>query len=72
MLYQVYLTDLIPEHNFYRLLDQAIDFRFLYKSTKKYYGQEGQELQSISSNTANASILLVPISSTKIGIYKMN
>ena len=23
MLYQVYLTDLIPEHNFYRLLDQG-------------------------------------------------
>jgi transposase len=43
MLYQVYLTDLIAEHNYYRMLDQAIDFRFLYKSTKKYYGAEGQE-----------------------------
>lgn len=43
MLYQVHLTDLIPEHNFYRLLDKSIDFRFLYKSTKQYYGQEGQE-----------------------------
>lgn len=43
MLYQVHLADLIPEHNFYRLLDQSIDFRFLYKATAKYYGDEGQE-----------------------------
>ena len=43
MLYQVHLQDLIPEHNFYRLLDKAIDFRFLYKATQDYYGQEGQE-----------------------------
>lgn len=43
MLYQVHLTDLIPAHNFYRLLDQSIDFRFLYKATAKYYGDEGQE-----------------------------
>ena len=43
MLYQVHLQDLIPEHNYYRLLDKAIDFRFLYKATKDYYGQEGQE-----------------------------
>ncbi|CAH0335216.1 hypothetical protein FVB9288_00849 [Flavobacterium sp. CECT 9288] len=43
MLYQVHLQDLIPEHNFYRLLDTAIDFHFLYKSTAKYYGDEGQE-----------------------------
>jgi transposase len=43
MLYQVHLQDLIPEHNFYRLLDKAIDFRFLYKATKAYYGEEGQE-----------------------------
>ncbi len=43
MLYQVHLQDLIPEHNFYRLLDKAIDFRFLYKATQDYYGDEGQE-----------------------------
>jgi len=43
MLYQVYLQDLIPEQNYYRLLDKAIDFRFLYKATKSYYGEEGQE-----------------------------
>ena len=40
MLYQVYLQDLIPEQNYYRLLDKAIDFRFLYKATKSYYGEE--------------------------------
>ena len=43
MLYQVHLQDLIPEQNYYRLLDKAIDFRFLYKATKPYYGEEGQE-----------------------------
>jgi transposase len=43
MLYQVHLQDLIPEHNFYRLLDNAIDFHFLYKATAQYYGEEGQE-----------------------------
>ena len=43
MLYQVYLQDLIPEDNYYRLLDKAIDFQFLYKATAPYYGQEGQE-----------------------------
>ena len=43
MLYQVHLQDLIPEDNYYRLLDKAIDFGFLYKATKDYYGEEGQE-----------------------------
>jgi transposase len=43
MLYQVHLQDLIPEHNYYRLLEKAIDFHFLYKSTSQYYGAEGQE-----------------------------
>ena len=43
MLYQVHLQDLIPEHNYYRLLDKAIDFHFLYKATAQYYGEEGQE-----------------------------
>ena len=43
MLYQVHLQDLIPEQNFYRLLDKAIDFHFLYKATAQYYGEQGQE-----------------------------
>ena len=43
MLYQVYLQDLVSADNFYRLVDKSIDFRFLYKATKQYYGDEGQE-----------------------------
>lgn len=43
MLYQVHLQDLVSEHNYYRLLDSAIDFRFLYQATASYYGDEGQE-----------------------------
>ena len=41
MLYQVFLQDLVSEDNFYRLVDKSIDFRFLYKATKQYYGDEG-------------------------------
>jgi hypothetical protein len=43
MLYHVHLGNLVPQDNFYRLLDKALDLRFLYKATKKYYGTEGQE-----------------------------
>src|SRR4051812_31862764 len=38
-----YLTDRIPEDNFYRRLREAIDLSWLYKATKKYYGKEGQQ-----------------------------
>jgi transposase len=43
MMYQVYLNDLVPENNFYRLLDKELDLKYLYKATEKYYGLEGQE-----------------------------
>jgi transposase len=43
MLYQVHLGNLVPQDNFYRLLDKALDLRFLYKATEQYYGTEGQE-----------------------------
>ena len=43
MMYQVQLQDLIPEDNFYRILDKAINFHFLYQATAEYYGNEGQE-----------------------------
>ncbi|MGH2665949.1 transposase, partial [Flavobacterium sp.] len=43
MLYQVHLQDLVSEHNYYRMLDSALDFHFLYKATAKYYAEEGQE-----------------------------
>lgn len=38
-----YLTDRVPEDNFYRRLRETIDLRWLYKATKKYYGKEGQQ-----------------------------
>jgi transposase len=35
------LSDRIPSDNFYRRLNQSIDFNFLYPATRKYYGGEG-------------------------------
>lgn len=43
MLYQIHINDLVPLNNFYRLLEKALDLRFLYKATEQYYGVEGQE-----------------------------
>jgi len=37
------LSDRVPEDNFYRRLKKIVDFDFLYKSTEKYYGKEGQK-----------------------------
>src|SRR5574344_2263035 len=39
----VNLLDLVPEDNFYRKLLTELDLHFIYKSTQKYYGTEGQE-----------------------------
>lgn len=36
------LSQRVPHDNFYRRLKEALDLQFLYKSTKKYYGREGQ------------------------------
>lgn len=36
------LSDRVPENNFYRRLNKELDLSFLYKSTEKYYGKEGQ------------------------------
>jgi transposase len=41
--YQVTLEDLVPADNFYRKLAQSLDLGYLYKTTAKYYGREGQE-----------------------------
>jgi len=41
MMYQVHIDDLVPQNNFYRLLDAALDLHFLYKATERYYGDEG-------------------------------
>ena len=43
LMYQVNLDDLVPKENYYRLIGKEIDFSFLYKATKQYYGTEGQE-----------------------------
>ena len=37
------LSDQIPEENMYRKLKDLIDLSFIYKSTSKYYGKEGQK-----------------------------
>jgi transposase len=37
------LSDHVPVDNFYRRLKQVLDLQWLYKSTKKYYGREGQQ-----------------------------
>ena len=42
MMYQFNMDMLVPADNFYRKLSQALDLSFLYKSTAKYYGTEGQ------------------------------
>jgi transposase len=37
------LSQRVPVDNFYRRLKDELDLPFLYKSTKKYYGAEGQQ-----------------------------
>jgi transposase len=43
IMYQVHLDMLVPQDNFYRKLDAALNLHFLYKATSKYYGSEGNE-----------------------------
>jgi transposase len=37
------LSNHVPADNFYRRLKDALDLHWLYKSTKQYYGSEGQQ-----------------------------
>lgn len=37
------LSDRVPHDNFYRKLNETLDLRFVYETTAKYYGTEGQE-----------------------------
>jgi len=37
------LSDRIPKKNFYRILNEELDFSFLRKLTKCFYGQSGQK-----------------------------
>lgn len=41
--YVASLDALVPRDNYYRRLNNALDVRFLYTSTLRYYGAEGQE-----------------------------
>ncbi len=43
MLYTITLEQLVPTDNFYRRLNKVLNLQWLYATTKKYYGQEGQE-----------------------------
>ncbi|WP_134090847.1 IS1182 family transposase [Olivibacter sp. XZL3] len=40
---QFQLSDYVPADNFYRRLKETLDFEFLYATTSKYYGSEGQK-----------------------------
>lgn len=42
LFYQTSLEALVPEDNFYRILQNELDFHFLYKATAPFYGREGQ------------------------------
>jgi transposase len=37
------LSEHVPADNFYRRLKEALDLQWLYQSTQKYYGREGQQ-----------------------------
>ena len=37
------LSQYVPQDNFYRRLKETLDLRWLYKATKKYYGECGQK-----------------------------
>ena len=37
------LSNYVPQENFYRQFKSLLDFSFLYQSTSKYYGKEGQK-----------------------------
>lgn len=43
LFHSIDLQGLVPENNFYRRLNKALDLHWLYKATVKYYGTEGQE-----------------------------
>lgn len=43
LFYELSLDRLVPIDNFYRRVNKELDLHFLYKSTQKYYGTQGQE-----------------------------
>ena len=43
LFYELSLDRLVPQEDYYRKISKAINFYFLYPSTKHYYGTEGNE-----------------------------
>ena len=43
LFYELSLDRLVPADNLYRKINQELDLHFLYQSTRKYYGTEGQQ-----------------------------
>lgn len=43
LFYELSLDKLVPDDNFYRHINEVLDLRFLYPSTKSYYGREGHQ-----------------------------
>jgi len=39
LMYNLTIDDLVPEDNFYRLLDDFLDLRFVYQECKNLYGK---------------------------------
>jgi transposase len=43
LFYQLSLEELVPSDNYYRKIAAQLPLHFLYKATKGYYGDKGQE-----------------------------
>ena len=41
--YNINLDQMVPQDDFYRKVNQALNLNFLYKETKQYYGSEGNQ-----------------------------
>ena len=41
LIYNLTIDELVPEDNFYRLLDDLLDLRFVYQECKNLYGKTG-------------------------------
>ena len=50
MMYQVHLDELVPQNNFYRLLDRELDLHFLYLQSEKIH-----EIHPSNSNSQDDS-----------------
>jgi hypothetical protein len=64
LFYQTSLDSLVPKDNYYRILLKEFDLHYLYASTSKYYGREGQEsidpVELRSKPSASKHSVLIP------------